>query len=103
MDTHEVQTLLNILLTAGGAICGWIINNLWKRVDNLTIEDSKLADKVNAIEVLVAGNYVKKDELERYMNAMFNKLDKIYDKLDGKVDKHGYTHNHNRMGDTDEL
>jgi hypothetical protein len=102
----DAQTLLNILLGGGGAVCGWIINNLWKRVDNLAAADTLLVDKVNAIEVLVAGNYVKKDELERYMTAMFNKLDKIYDKLDAKVDKsdkHSYTHNHNRCGDTDEL
>jgi hypothetical protein len=99
----DAQTLLNILLGGGGAVCGWIINNLWKRVDNLAAADTLLVDKVNAIEVLVAGNYVKKDELERYMTAMFTKLDKIYDKLDGKVDKHSYNHNRNNRGDNNEL
>ena len=46
-----------------------------------------LAEKVNGIEILVAGNYVKKDDFDRFTDAIFSKLDKISDKLDNKADK----------------
>ena len=35
----------------------------------------------------MAGNYVKRDELEKTLSAIFAKLEKISDKLDGKADK----------------
>lgn len=49
--------------------------------------DAELADKVQKIEVLVAGDYVKRDEMDKLGDALFKKLDRIESKLDGKVDK----------------
>jgi hypothetical protein len=46
-----------------------------------------LADKVSEVEILVAGSYVKRDELSAMTNALFAKLDRIEEKLDKKVDK----------------
>lgn len=42
---------------------------------------------MSEIEVLVAGAYVKKDEFGASVAALFAKLDRIEDKLDGKADK----------------
>lgn len=56
-------------------------------VRDLQDADKRLADKVSSIEVLVAGNYVKRDDLDKSVDAIFRKLDRIEDKLDGKVDK----------------
>jgi len=47
----------------------------------------QLAAKVQTIEVLVAGSYVKRDDLDKLTHAIFVKLDKIEDKIDSKVDK----------------
>jgi len=52
--------------------------------------EKKLAEKVSSIEVLVAGNYVKRDDFDRSVQAIFHKLDRIEDKLDGKADKGGH-------------
>ena len=60
---------------------------LHESVRDLQEADKKLAEKVGSVEVLVAGNYVKRDELEKSLNAIFAKLEKISDKLDGKADK----------------
>lgn len=54
---------------------------------DLQLEDKQLAEKVSKIEVLVAGDYVKKEELSKMTDALFAKLDRIEDKLDGKVGK----------------
>lgn len=50
-------------------------------------DDTALEDKVQHIEVLVAGNYVKRTDMDALTTALFAKLDKIENKLDGKVDK----------------
>ena len=81
------QDTINILLFIINIGAGAIVKGMWDSLKELKSTDSQLSDKVNAIEVLVVGNYVKKDELERYMGAIFNKLDKIFDKLDEKQDK----------------
>lgn len=84
MDT---QTLINTAFALIGALGGWVLNNLKSSIDELRKRDSDLADKVQHIEVLVAGTYVKRDDLEKMSTALFTKLDKIEAKLDGKVDK----------------
>lgn len=48
---------------------------------------SELKKKVQEMEVLVAGEYIKKSEFERFTEAIFGKLDKIEDKIDRKADK----------------
>lgn len=47
----------------------------------------ELSVKVQSIELLVAGEYVKKAEIQQLSDSLFKKLDRIEDKLDGKVDK----------------
>lgn len=58
-----------------------------KNIKDIEEDTAKLADKVQSIEVIVAGEYVKKSEFEAKVDAMFKKLDIIVDKLDRKADK----------------
>lgn len=84
MDT---QTAFNIVLSLVAFLGGWVLNSLRDSIKALQRTDSELADKVQHIEVLVAGTYVKRDDLDRLATALFNKLDKIELKIDGKADK----------------
>ncbi len=63
---------------------------LHESVRDLQEGDKKLAEKVSQIEVLVAGNYVRRDDFDKSVEAIFRKLDRIEDKLDGKADKGGH-------------
>lgn len=81
------QTIINFILGLFGMILGFMLRVLWQSVKDLRTEDRLLADKVNNIEVLVAGQYIKRDEFQQFSEAIFKKLDKIEDKLDGKEDK----------------
>jgi hypothetical protein len=90
----EAQTLINILIGACGALIGWVLKSIRESIRDLQIThteltkaDNALADKVQKIEVLVAGTYVKRDDLDKLSVALFNKLDKIEAKLDLKADK----------------
>jgi hypothetical protein len=79
--------LFNIALGVTSALGGWWMKTMWESLKELRCTDKELANKVASIEVLVAGQYVKRDELDRSLDALFKKLDRIEDKLDGKKDK----------------
>jgi len=81
------QDFLNWLFGILNLILGGFIKAMWDSYKELKKTDSELADKVNHIEVLVAGTYVKRDDFDRLAHAIFAKLDKISDKLDNKADK----------------
>lgn len=81
------QTIVNWMLAGFGGLIGFLLNAVWQAVKDLQKADKELTAKVSEIEVLVAGAYVKKDDIEKLSNAIFTKLDRIEDKLDGKVDK----------------
>ncbi len=84
MDT---QTLINILFTVAGAMGGWILNNLKTSIEALQKADTTLADKVQHIEVLVAGTYVKRDDLDKVTSVVHQRFDKIEEKLDKLAEK----------------
>lgn len=84
MDT---QSLINILFGLVAFFGGIWVRGIADSMKELKHTDSELATKVQAIEVLVAGEYIKREDFEGFTKAMFVKLDKIEDKLDKKVDK----------------
>lgn len=81
------QELVNWVLAGFGATLGFLLRSVWAAVKDLQTADKDLADKVGRIEVLVAGNYVRKDEMSSSISAIFAKLDRIEGKLDSKADK----------------
>ena len=83
----DLQIAFNIVAAIAGTFGGWILNNIWSSVKDLQTADRELVDKVSKIEVLVAGQYVKRDDFEKTATALFTKLDKIYDLVNTKADK----------------
>ncbi len=81
------QELINWVLGAFGMLLGFIVKSIWDAVKDLQASDKDLADKVSRIEVLVAGEYVKKEEFNSIMLRIFEKLDHIESKIDSKQDK----------------
>ena len=84
MDT---QIVFDVILGIVNLLGGFILNIIWTGIRDLQQSDSELADKVRTIEVLVAGKYVTQEDFKSVTNAMFLKLDKIFDRLDQKQDK----------------
>lgn len=81
------QTIINWIVAAFGALIGFFLNVVWGALKDLQIADKELTEKVASIEVLVAGDYVRKDDVQEISKAIFAKLDRIEDKLDHKMDK----------------
>lgn len=87
MTPENFQMFFNIAITLIGFLGGWVLNSLKTNIENLQKADRALTEKVQSVEVLVAGHYVRRDDFDKISAEIFRKLDKIYDKLDGKADK----------------
>jgi len=83
----EFQVLFNVAMGFIMALFGWFLRVSWDALSTLQQQDRELADKVARIEVLVAGEYVKKEDFERVIERLFDKLDHIEIKIDNKADK----------------
>ena len=81
------QTLINWIVAAAGAAFGFIGKALWEAVKELQVADKALAEKVNGIEVLVAGKYVTRDELTTAISRIGIQLDRIEEKIEKKADR----------------
>jgi hypothetical protein len=83
----DSQTTFNVAVAISGFLGGWVLNSLRDSIKALQMTDTELADKVQHIEVLVAGQYVKRDDLEKMSSELFRKLDRIESMIHQKADK----------------
>ena len=82
-----MQEFYNWILTGFSAVLGFLLHSVWEAVKDLQKADTELTKRVSEIEVLVAGNYVTRQEYDRVIDKLFNKLDAIEMKLDKKADR----------------
>lgn len=79
--------MFNIAVAVIGFMGGWWVKTIWESVKDLQNADKDISSKVSQIEIIVAGQYVKRDEFDRTAAAIFVKLDKIYDLVQTKADR----------------
>lgn len=80
MNPEEVQWLINTGFVVISSILGWLGRQLWDAVGSLKKDLSKLREEI-------ANDRVHKSDFKDLSDAIFRKLDRIEDKLDGKADK----------------
>lgn len=83
----DYQELYNIAMGFVMLLGGWFMRIIWDSLSQLQEADKDLVEKLSRIEILVAGEYIKKDEFNTIMLRLFEKLDHIEEKIDKKVDK----------------
>jgi hypothetical protein len=76
----EMQNLLNIGIGAALACLGWFARQLWEATQNLK-------DDLKKLEIDLPTNYVRKTDIDARFDKLEAILDKLFDKLDNKVDK----------------
>ena len=81
------QMMFNIGIGIISSMLGWWLNNVWTSLKELQAADRELAEKVASIEILVAGQYVTRDEFNNVLSQVFHKLDRIIEKLNEKADR----------------
>lgn len=74
------QDLMNLALGVISGGVGWWVKTIWGAVE-------VLKSRVAQTELVVASKCVTREELTQIVTKMFDKLDRIEDKLDKKVDK----------------
>lgn len=82
-----MQEFYDWVLTGFSAVLGFLLHAVWQATKDLQKADQELTKRVSEIEVLVAGNYVTRQEFERVADKLFSKLDAIEMKLDKKADR----------------
>ena len=83
----DSQDFINLALGAISFLGGWVVKNLQDSMKSLRHADERLTLKVQSIEVLVAGQYIKREDFDKTISALFTKLDKIESKLDMKANR----------------
>lgn len=87
MSELDPQWLFNGLFSIVGCLGGWLLNNIRDVVKELKKKDETLETKMQRIEVAIAGNYVRREDLDKVAAEIGQKLDRIDQKLDRKADK----------------
>ena len=83
----SIDELVTWILGGINMFTGGFIKWLWSENRRLQDSDSALLDRVNKLELTVVGDYIKRAEFTHAMAILYEKLDKIYDKLEEKQDK----------------
>ena len=74
------QSMINLVISIAAGGYAFILKSMWDSLRSLDHQVGKL-------QVSVAGEYLKREEWKSDMQRLFDKLDAIEEKLDGKADK----------------
>jgi len=77
----EPQTIINLVSGSVLMVVGWLARELWVAVKELRAD-------LHRIEIEMPTNYIRRDEFSEGMKEIKEMLRQIFDKMDGKVDKH---------------
>jgi len=81
------QTVFNWVFGIATTSLGFLAHTIWSSIRDMQRAQSRLQTRLSEVEVLVAGSYVKRQEFERFVDRVIDKLDAIDAKIDGKADK----------------
>lgn len=74
------QHLINVILGLGLSVAGWFARELWAAVKELKADLSLLRETLPIL-------YISRDDYRNDIREIKTMLEKIFDKLDKKVDK----------------
>jgi antirestriction protein len=74
------QNTINIIITVTGGIGGWFMRELWAAVKELKADLAKLREEL-------PHEYVVKNDYRADVRELKDMLQKLFDRLDAKVDK----------------
>ena len=74
-------------LTLGGAILGWLVNRMFKMMDDLRQEDATLHERITRLHEETSDKYVRRDDFRDFAKQVLDAMGRIETKLDNKADK----------------
>lgn len=76
----DSQSVINAIGGILAVVIGWLGRELWDAVQKLKVD-------MKDLEVNLPTNYVRKDDMEARFDRIEALLDKLFDRIDNKVDK----------------
>jgi hypothetical protein len=83
----DAQTIWNAVLGLIVLAITGALSVLRDSLKGMQAEIKEQGARLHAVQLLVTGDYVKKDDLDRKLERIFDKLETIDGKLDNKVDR----------------
>lgn len=81
----EWQAAFNVAAGAFCSLMGWLLRALWQEVKELKSHHERLNDRVNSVEILVAGKYQLREDSQRDVDRIMVKLDRIEQRMDQRI------------------
>ena len=78
------QIIFDAVISCVLFLAGWVLSSIRDSINGLESSGKELANKVQNIEVLIVGDYVRKDDMEKLVDRIIMKLEEI----DAKFTKH---------------
>ena len=78
---------MNMIIAGLLSAISFILKVIWDGLRELQKADVDLTGQIAMVRLMMSDSYIKKEDFDRMANALFAKLDKIENKLDGKADK----------------
>ena len=78
----DLQTIVNVILGGLGGLMAIILSELKNSINSLRAAQQRTEERQNKVEVLVAGNYVSKEDQRISERKMCDALQRIENKLD---------------------
>lgn len=76
----ESQQVFNMVITASGALGGWMLKIIWDAITDLKKDVKDLNQEIHS-------DFLRKDDYRNDISDIKGMLGKIFDKLENKVDK----------------
>lgn len=76
----ENQQVFNMVITASGALGGWMLKVIWDAITDLKKDVKDLNQEIHT-------DFLRKDDYRDDVTEIKSMLGKIFDKLENKVDK----------------
>ena len=81
------QTIINAVFAGLGAVLSFVLKIIWDGLRDLQRADIDLLNQIGSLKLNMSDSYIKKEDFDKMTAAMFSKLDRIENKLDGKADR----------------
>jgi len=85
--TMDLQVLFNISFIVLGSLGSWVFKRAFGMIDKQDERTTALETKIHAIEVSLPKEYVNKEDLNKFLEHINARFDKIEAKLDNIIER----------------
>ena len=83
----HLDHVFDYLVAIIGSLFAWVLKTFSSRMGKLESGLEKVRAENHEVALLVAGQYVTRQDMDKTLGTIFRKLDQINEKLDSKQDR----------------